>query len=169
MTDAALQHPSVQHVRACLDAANHPYSVIALADTARSAGEAALALGVPVGAIVKTLVFTRMSGNEPVVALLAGDRQCDLAVLAKILGDEAECTRPRADVVKAATGYAIGGVSPIGLPPDITVIMDQSLFRFDVVWAAAGHPHCVFQATPDDLYRLTAAKVADGLSVAPKG
>ena len=167
MTDAALQHPSVQHVAACLDAANHPHSVIALADTARSAGEAALALGVPVGAIVKTLVFMRASGNQPVVALLAGDRQCDLAVLAKILGDEAECTRPRADIVKATTGYAIGGVSPIGLPPEITVIMDQSLFRFDVVWAAAGHPHCVFQSTTGDLQKLTGAMVADGLSVTP--
>ncbi len=81
-------------------------------------------------------------GNEAVVALLAGDRQCDLAVLAKILVMRLNAPRPRADIVKATTGYAIGGVSPIGLPPEITVIMDQSLFRFDVVWAAAGHPHC---------------------------
>lgn len=165
MSDKHLSHPSVRHVAACLQAAAHSHEVIALDDTARSAAEAAAALGVETGAIVKTLMFMAGDPEMPVIALVAGDRQCDVKALAACAGSETACRRPDADTVKAATGYAIGGVSPIGLPGDLAVFMDSSLLRFPVVWAAAGHPHCVFQATPSALAALASATLTDEISI----
>ena len=165
MSERFLCHPSVRHVASCLEAAGHPHPVIALDDTARSAEEAATALGVETGAIVKTLVFTAGDPATPVIALVAGDRQCDVKALAASVGGTGKCKRPDADRVKAATGYAIGGVSPIGLPAELPVFIDASLFRFPVVWAAAGHPHCVFQAAPSALETLASAAVRDGISI----
>ena len=165
MADKHLSHPSVRHVAACLQAAAHPHDVIALDDTARSAAEAAAALGVETGAIVKTLMFMAGDPEMPVIALVAGDRQCDVKALAACAGSETPCRRPDADTVKAATGYAIGGVSPIGLPRDLTIFMDSSLLRFPVVWAAAGHPHCVFQAAPAALAALASATLTDEISI----
>ena len=164
MSAAFLEHPPVRQVAACLAAAGHPYEVIVLADTARSAGEAAAVLGVEVGAIVKTLVFVAGNDEAPVIALVAGDRQCDVAALADCVGALAPCRRPDAARVKAVTGYSIGGVSPIGLAPDLPVFLDSSLFRFDTVWSAAGHPHCVFQATPAALLSLTGAHRDDRIA-----
>lgn len=166
MSEKYLSHPSVLHVSACLAVAAHPHDVIALDDTARSAGEAALALGVETGAIVKTLMFMAGSPEMPVIALVAGDRRCDVKALAESAGSETPCRRPDAATVKSATGYAIGGVSPIGLPDGLRIFMDSSLMRFPVVWAAAGHPHCVFQASPTELAELTSAIISDKISLA---
>ena len=113
MSERFLSHPSVRHVASCLETAGHRHGVIALDDTARSAEEAAVALGVETGAIVKTLVFTAGDPETPVIALVAGDRQCDVKALAARVGGTGKCKRPDADRVKAATGYAIGGVSPV--------------------------------------------------------
>ena len=166
MSDRFLSHPSVQHVTECLSRAGHPHDVIALEDTARSAAEAAAVLGVETGAIVKTLMFVTGEDEEPVIALVAGDRQCDVTALAALTGSDAPCRRPDAARVKAATGYAIGGVSPIGLPDRVSVFMDGSLFRFATVWSAAGHPHCVFQASPDDPQKLCGATPSDDIGIA---
>lgn len=165
MSAKYLSHPSVTHVAARLAEAGHPHEVTALADTARSAQEAAAALQVEVGAIVKTLMFVHGDDDRPVMALVAGDRQCDAAALAISVGSAAPCRRPDATRVKATTGYAIGGVSPIGLPGDLTIFMDSSLLRFPVVWAAAGHPHCVFQAAPAALAALASATLTDEISI----
>ena len=124
MAEKYLSHPSVRHVTARLTDIGHPHQVIALADTARSAQEAAAALGVEVGAIVKTLMFVHGDDDVPVIALIAGDRQCDAAALAARVGSSVACRRPDAARVKAATGYAIGGVSPVGLPDGLPVFMD---------------------------------------------
>ena len=164
MSDRYLSHPSVRHVVARLAEAGHQHDVIALADTARSAWEAAAALGVEVGAIVKTLMFVHGGDEAPVIALVAGDRQCDADALAVSVGSPAPCRRPDAARVKAATGYAIGGVSPIGLPDGLPVFIDSSLFRFAAVWSAAGHPHCVFQATPRQLQALCGGTVSEAIA-----
>lgn len=172
MSEKYLAHPSVRHVAACLEAAGHPHEVIALRNTARSAAEAAAALSeetgtvIETGAIVKTLMFMAGSPEMPIIALVAGDRQCDVTALAACAGSETPCRRPDAATVKSATGYAIGGVSPVGLPDDLRIFMDSSLMRFSVVWAAAGHPHCVFQATPAALAALSHASVTDEISSA---
>ena len=160
---ATIDNPSVQRVIAALNAAGHDHTVRHLDDTARSAGEAAAALGVEVGAIVKTLVFALRETGGAAVALIAGDRKCDTDALAAALGHAGGCRRPDADFVKAVTGYSIGGVSPVALPADVPVVMDHSLSRFDLVWAAAGHPHCVFPATPDQIRHLAAARISDAI------
>ena len=165
MSERFLSHPSVQHAASCLSAAGHPHKVIALEDTARSAEEAAAALAVETGAIVKTLMFVVGETDDPVIGLVAGDRQCDVTVLAGLTGNSAPCRRPDAARVKAVTGYAIGGVSPVGLPDGVPVFMDESLFRFATVWSAAGHPHCVFQASPHALQALCGATLADGIGI----
>ena len=166
MSDAFLDHPPVRHVASCLAAADHPHEVIALADTAGSASEAAAALGVEVGAIVKTLMFVAGSDELPIIALVAGDRQCDVVALAACIGSSDPCRRPDAARVKAVTGYSIGGVSPIGLAAGLPVVMDDSLFRFGTVWSAAGHPHCVFQASPAALQSLSGARRDSRIAVA---
>lgn len=161
-----LDRKPVRRVADILTSKAHSTSVVELEETARSADEAAAALGVPVGAIVKTLLFVIISEamETPVIALVSGDRQCDTASLAPLLGITGKVSRPDANQVKAMTGYSIGGVSPIGLPDDLTILMDASLARFDTIWSAAGHPHCVFSSTYEELCTLTAATATDALT-----
>ncbi len=155
------ERPAVRRVRAALAAAGSPAEVTELAETARSAQDAAASLGTELGAIVKSLVF--VAGGRAVMALIAGDRRCDTEVLAAALGLEGMVERANADTVRAATGYTIGGVPPLAHVRALPTAIDASLRRFATVYAAAGHPHCVFATTVDELARLTAAPVVDGL------
>ena len=157
------ESPSVERVRAALGRAGSTAEVVTLAATARSAREAADSLGVALGAIVKSLVFT--VGGQPAMALVAGDRRCDEGALAAALGLAGEVRRADADTVRAATGFVIGGVPPIGHADALPTAIDASLKRFATVYAAAGHPHCVFATTVDELTRLAAAVVVEGLGV----
>ena len=120
----------------------------------------------PVGAIVKTLIFLidDHAKNYPVVALVSGDKLCNTRAIPKVLNIEGKVRRPDADIVKDITGYSIGGVSPIGLPDGISIIMDTSLKRFDKIWSAAGHTHCVFPATFYELKDMTGAEESDLIS-----
>lgn len=144
---------SVQRVQTVLTTAGSTAEIIALADTARSAEDAAASVGCNLGAIVKSLVFR--VGDTPVMALVAGDRQCDLKALPAALGIEGKAKRADADMVRAATGFAIGGVAPVGHPTPIPVAVDASLDRFETIYAAAGHPYCVFKTSFNELVRLT--------------
>ena len=157
------EKPSVKRVRVALRWAGSTAEIIALAATARSAREAADSLGVALGAIVKSLVFT--VDGQPAMALVAGDRRCDESALAAALGLEGKVTRADADTVRAATGFAIGGVPPLGHANPLPTAIDASLRRFTTVYAAAGHPHCVFATTVDELTRLAAATVVEDLGV----
>jgi prolyl-tRNA editing enzyme YbaK/EbsC (Cys-tRNA(Pro) deacylase) len=148
---SAADSASVSRVRAALAAAGSPAVIVELAETARSAEDAARAVGCPLGAIVKSLVFA--IDGRPVMALVAGDRRCDMAALPAALGIAGRARRADADLVRDATGFAIGGVAPVG--HDLPVAVDASLRRFAEVWAAAGHPYRVFRTTPDELLRLT--------------
>ena len=139
---ALLERPAVVRVRAALTAAGSTAAVIALADTARTAQDAADSVGVELGAIVKSLVFA--VDGRAVMALVAGDRRCDTAVLAHALGIAGKVGRADADVVRQATGFTIGGVPPIAHVQPIAMAIDASLARFEAIYAAAGHPHCVF-------------------------
>jgi prolyl-tRNA editing enzyme YbaK/EbsC (Cys-tRNA(Pro) deacylase) len=160
---APSERPSVERVRAALAWAGSTAEVIELAETARSAREAADSLGVALGAIVKSLVFT--VGGEPALALVAGDRRCDGNALAAALGLAGDVRRADADTVRASTGFAIGGVPPLGHANPLPTVLDPSLKRFATVYAAAGHPHCVFATTVDELTRLAKAAVVEGLGV----
>jgi prolyl-tRNA editing enzyme YbaK/EbsC (Cys-tRNA(Pro) deacylase) len=125
---------------------------------ARTAPQAADALGVAVGQIAKSIVFKRIADGIAVLVVTSGDRRVDEAKVAALVGPVG---RAEAAFVKAQTGYSIGGVSPVGhAMPGLTLI-DRELFRFDEVWAAAGHPRSVFKLHPQHLVALTGAPVAD--------
>ena len=119
-----------------------------LADSTRTAAEAAAAVGCEVGQIVKSLVFRR--GKEIVMCLCAGDRQVDT----KALGLE----RADAGAAREATGFAIGGVPPLGHDRDLPTLLDSSLRRFDTVWCAAGTPNAVFEVATEALFRATGGR-----------
>jgi prolyl-tRNA editing enzyme YbaK/EbsC (Cys-tRNA(Pro) deacylase) len=152
-----LAHPAVARVQAALAAAGSKARVMALAETARSAEDAAASIGCALGAIVKSLVF--LADGRPVMALVAGDRRCDTAALAAALG-RTKVKRADADAVREATGFTIGGVAPLGHPAPLPVAIDASLGRFDRIFAAAGHPHCVFPTVLAELTRITGGIVA---------
>lgn len=156
-----LASASVRRVQAALQAAGSPAQPIALAATARSAEDAARSVGCPLGAIVKTLVFR--IGGRAALALVAGDRRCDMAALPGALGLEGEAARADADFVRSETGFAIGGVAPLGHPRPLPTAIDASLGRFATLYAAAGHPYCVFATDLSELTRLTAGRLSEAL------
>ncbi len=160
---ALIERPAVRRVRDALAAAGSEARVIELAGTARSAEDAARGVGAPLGAIVKSLVF--MVGGRPAMALVAGDRRCDTRALAAALGLDGKPGRADADTVREATGYTIGGVPPFAHATRLPTAIDASLARFATLYAAAGHPHCVFATTTDELVRLTGAPLVEGLGV----
>jgi prolyl-tRNA editing enzyme YbaK/EbsC (Cys-tRNA(Pro) deacylase) len=157
-----LENESVRKVRGALADAGFDDTVVELEETARSAEDAAQALDVELGAIVKSLVF--VVGEQPVMALIAGDRRCREDALARALALDSEAElgvhRADADEVRAATGFSIGGVAPVALALELPMVLDVSLKRFDTVYAAAGHPHCVFATNVSELKRLTGAIVS---------
>jgi prolyl-tRNA editing enzyme YbaK/EbsC (Cys-tRNA(Pro) deacylase)/predicted Fe-S protein YdhL (DUF1289 family) len=147
----------VQRVAAALQAQGHPHSPVMLDGAARTAQQAADALGVAVGQIAKSIIFRRVEDDAAVLVVTSGDRRVDEAKVAALVGP---LGRANAAFVKERTGFSIGGVSPIAhAMPGVTLI-DEELFRFDEVWAAAGHPHGVFKLHPQDLVTLTQAPVA---------
>ncbi|MGZ5182039.1 MAG: YbaK/EbsC family protein [Ramlibacter sp.] len=148
----------VQRVARVLQDAGHPHAPVMLDDAARTAQQAADALGIAVGQIAKSIIFRRKSDDAAVLVVASGDRRVDERKVDALVG---KTGRADAGFVKARTGYTIGGVAPVGhLQPPVTLI-DRELFRFDEIWAAAGHPHGVFRLRPQDLERLTGAPVAD--------
>ena len=159
-----IAHPAVRRVQAALAEAGSQAQVIALASTARSAEDAAQSIGTPLGSIVKSLVFT--VAGSPVMALVAGDKRCDSKALGRALGREGKVRRADADAVRAATGFSIGGVAPLAHETPLPVAIDASLGRFQTVYAAAGHPHCVFATTLGELERLTGGTVSADITLA---
>lgn len=156
-----LSNASVVRVQDALRAAGSPAQVLVLAETARTAQDAADSIGCPLGAIVKSLLFT--VGGRPVMALVSGDRQCDTKQLGPALGLEGKCKRADADLVRDATGFAIGGVAPVGHPAPLPIAVDAGLGRFENIYAAAGHPHCVFGTDLEELLRLTDGNLSDAI------
>ncbi len=134
-------HPTAERVKQRLHDRGLEIEVAMLTDSARTAAEAATAVGSDVGQIVKSLVFVR--DREPVMVLCAGDRRVDN----KRLGLEAAT----ADQARAATGFAIGGIPPLGHDNELETLVDVSLRRFETVWCAAGTPHAVFEIETEAL------------------
>ena len=144
--------------RACMQEKGHPHSPQMLDDAARTAQQAADALGIAVGQIAKSIIFRRKSDDAAVLVIASGDRRVDEKKVDALVG---KTGRADAEFVKSRTGYSIGGVSPIAHAQPPVTLIDRELFRFDEIWAAAGHPHGVFRLRPQDLERLTGAPVAD--------
>ena len=132
--------------------------VIILENSAKTAQDAAKALDCNVGAIVKSLLFRTESTF--ILCLVAGDKRCSLNKLKKIK-DKKDISMATPKDVKTQTGYTIGGVSPIGHLEDIEIIIDNSLERFNELYAAAGHPNCVFKINYNDIQKITNGKVED--------
>ena len=132
--------------------------VLVLENSARTAQDAATALACDVGAIVKSLLFRTESTF--ILCLVAGDKRCSLNKLKKIK-DKRDISMATPEDVKTQTGYTIGGVSPVGHLEDIEIIIDNSLERFNELFAAAGHPNCVFKINFNDIQKITNGKVED--------
>ena len=141
-----------------LSAAGHPHRPVWLSAAARTAQEAADVLGIALGQIAKSIVFRRVADDAVVLVVTAGDRRVDERKVAAATGP---LGRADAAYVKARTGFSIGGVSPLAHATPAVTLIDRELFRFDEVWAAAGHPHGVFPASPAQLVALTGAPVHD--------
>lgn len=148
----------VQRVARALQDKNHPHAPQMLDDAARTAQQAADALGIAVGQIAKSIIFKRKSDDVAVLVITSGDRRVDEKKVDALVG---KTGRADAEFVKAKTGFSIGGVSPLAHTTKPVVLIDRELFRFDEIWAAAGHPHAVFRLRPQDLEALTGAPVAD--------
>lgn len=152
-----------RRVSAALADKGHTRPPLWLEATARTSQEAADALGVSLGQIAKSVVFRRKEDEAAVLVIASGDRRVDER---KLKAHTGPLGRADADYVKARTGFSIGGVSPLGFAPadgaaQPRLFIDRELFRFDVIWAAAGHPNGVFAMTPDELVGLTGAPVID--------
>lgn len=150
-------------VQAALAAARHAHAPQWLAVAARTAQEAAEALGVSLGQIAKSVVFKRKSDEAAVLVITSGDKRVDEK---KLIPHTGPLGRADADYVKARTGFSIGGVSPLGFMPAAAaplplLFVDRELFRFELIWAAAGHPNGVFKMSPSELAALTGAPVID--------
>jgi prolyl-tRNA editing enzyme YbaK/EbsC (Cys-tRNA(Pro) deacylase) len=146
------EHPTGQKVQRRLRDSGLDVRVRELPDSTRTAADAAAAVGCDAGQIVKSLVF--VVGEEPTIVLCAGDRRVDTA---KLGGRPASAKEAR-----EATGFAVGGVPPLGHDRELPTVVDESLRRFDVVWCAAGTPNAVFSARLDELLRaLPQADVRD--------
>jgi len=152
----------VQRMAAFLLANGHSHTPVMLDDAARTAQQAADALGVAVGQIAKSIVFRRQSDDAAVLVVTSGDRRVDeQKVAALVCPDGSRLDRADAEFVKSRTGFSIGGVPPLAHVTPSAVLIDRSLLRFATLWAAAGHPHGLFQLSPAQLQDLTGAPVVD--------
>jgi len=148
-----------QRVRQALAELGHPHVPLWLDTAARTSQQAADALGVAVGQIAKSVIFRRRSDGAAVLVVTSGDKRVDEAKVAAQVGGPLE--RADAEFVKAATGFAIGGVAPVAHAQMLVTLIDRELFRFEEIWAAAGHPNGVFRLSPRELEQLTGAPVAE--------
>ena len=153
-----LDKEPVKRVEKFLKNFDQSLEVLVLENSARTAQDAAAALACDVGAIVKSLLFRTESTF--ILCLVAGDKRCSLNKLKKIK-DKKDISMATPEDVKTQTGYTIGGVSPIGHLEDIEIIIDNSLERFNELFAAAGHPNCVFKINYNDIQKITNGKVED--------
>ena len=155
--DGILEKAAVKRFKEAADSLGVKGEINILADTARTAIDAANGLGIEVGQIASSLIFRLPSGN-PLLIITSGRHRVDTALVAKSLG-MAELGRADANYVKEVSGYSVGGVSPLGWisKPEI-ILIDEALSDYDVVWAAAGHPHAVYPTTYDELIQCTGAQ-----------
>ena len=142
----------VRRVQKILQDFDKNQKIIVLNNSARTALEAAASLGCEIGAIVKSLLFR--TGDNFVLCLVSGDKRCSLNKLKKII-DEKDVSMAHPDDVKKITGYTIGGVSPVGHLNKVKIYIDNNLERFTTIFAAAGHPNCVFKIDFTQLTKLT--------------
>ena len=153
-----LNKNSVKRVQEFINKFDNKLKILVLDTTARTAQDAANSLKCEVGAIVKSLLLC--AENDFLICLIAGDKRCSLNKLKKILKKKDVCMA-NADEVKRNTGFSIGGVSPVGHLNELEIIIDKSLIRFQNIFAAAGHPNCVFKINYSQLVEITSGSEED--------
>ncbi|HEY0845639.1 MAG TPA: YbaK/EbsC family protein [Noviherbaspirillum sp.] len=149
---------TAQRVADLLREIGHDRPVVMLPETGKTSAEAAAGLGCSVAEIAKSIVFRRLSDDAAVMVVASGANRVDEHKVATIVGP---LGRADAKFVKTRIGYAIGGVCPIGHVEKTVMLIDEDLLKYESVWAAAGHPHAVFNLTPQQLLTMTGAPVAD--------
>jgi prolyl-tRNA editing enzyme YbaK/EbsC (Cys-tRNA(Pro) deacylase) len=152
----SLENTNVLRVVARLKELGIGGDVVHLSDSARSAQEAADGLGILVGQVASSIVF-KLPDGSPLLVITSGRHRVNTELVAKELGVE-KLHRADADFVKESSGFSIGGVSPVGWVNSATIVIDKALADYDVVWAAAGHPHAVFPTTYAQLLSATSAR-----------
>ncbi len=153
-----LNNEPVKRAQEALKKFDNSIKIKVLEKTARTAQDASIALSCEVGAIVKSLLFR--AENSFILCLVSGDKKCSLNKLKKIT-QKNDLSMASPEQVKTQTGYTIGGVSPVGLLNNLEIFMDNTLKRFDKLYAAAGHPNCIFQIDFDKLKKITSSKVME--------
>jgi prolyl-tRNA editing enzyme YbaK/EbsC (Cys-tRNA(Pro) deacylase) len=131
--------------------------VIELPASTRTSVEAAQAVGCQVGQIAKSLVFKTQRTQRPILVIASGANRVDESKLARLVGEP--LVKADADFIREHTGFAIGGVPPVGHLETLETYIDQDLFNYEAIWAAAGTPHAVFRLTPADLVRMTGGSI----------
>ncbi|KMQ80266.1 hypothetical protein BPMI_00156c [Candidatus Burkholderia pumila] len=149
---------SARRVALLLKERGHPHDVVMLSETGKTSAEAAAGLGCSIAQIAKSILFRRREDNAPVLVIASGANRVDEAKVAVHTGALA---RADAKFVREKTGYAIGGVCPIGHAVQPIMLIDEDLLALDSLWTAAGHPHAVFNLSPQELIELTGAPVVD--------
>lgn len=149
--------PAAQRVQQALRALGLDSEVVEFPEATRTSAEAAAAIGCQVAQIAKSLVF--VAGDRPVLAIASGANRVDTKKLAAVAGGPIRRADP--ETVRQATGYAIGGVPPVGHATPLPVFVDRDLLRFERIYAAAGTPNAIFPITPADLVRITGGQVVD--------
>jgi prolyl-tRNA editing enzyme YbaK/EbsC (Cys-tRNA(Pro) deacylase) len=145
--------PSAQRVQDVLDQRGYPYRIVEFPDSTRTAAEAAAAVGCTVGQIAKSLIFRGHATQRPILIIASGSNRVHEKHTGALIGERLD--KADAEFVRAATGFAIGGVPPVGHDTPLVPYIDQDLLQYDEIWAAAGHPHAVFRLTPADLVAMT--------------
>ena len=153
-----LSKEPVKRVQEAIAQFDSKLKVLTLNTTARTAKDAAESLGCEVGAIVKSLVLK--ADNTFLICLIAGDKRCSLNKLKKLINKKDVCMA-NADEVKVNTGFSIGGVAPIAHLKKLNILIDQSLGRFEIVFAAAGHPNSIFKIKYNQLVQITKGEVKE--------
>ena len=151
--------PSAQRVQDALDAKGISLQVMELPASTRTATEAAQAIGVQVGQIVKSLIFKGKHSERPILVIASGVNRVDEKKVEALIGEP--LGKANADFVREQTGFVIGGVPPVGHIQDLTTFIDQDLLQYDEIWAAAGTPHAVFRLSPQDLLAISDGRVVD--------
>jgi prolyl-tRNA editing enzyme YbaK/EbsC (Cys-tRNA(Pro) deacylase) len=152
---------SAQKVQDALAEKGMPCQVLELADSTRTAKDAAAALGCQVGQIVKSILFKGKHSAQPVMVIASGPNRINESRLAEWIGEPVE--KADAEYVREQTGYAIGGVPPLGLKKSLRTFIDSDLLQYPQVWAAAGTPHAVFALDPTRLQELTGGQITSVL------
>lgn len=148
---------SAQKVQDYLEAHGYELQVMELPASTRTAAEAAEAIGVTVGQIVKSLIFRAKRSHRPVLVIASGSNRVNEKRIETLLGEP--LGKADAEFVRVQTGFAIGGVPPVAHANPLPIYVDQDLLQFEEVWAAAGTPHAVFRLTPEQLVELTSGQV----------